>query len=211
MDLRHKPILFLMMTTFFILSSEFTKKRSRWTHWRHNLVFNVYKDINAKRFVAGAAVVKSTQSIKARLKLNYFDIYVNVYAWWILSIVLDLQCMAAWNFSLMFCMNICKTCVIFHRKLCVFFVQFPRQNRLCKTERLHTNRPGKSSPPPCLQFVLELGYFLAVKTSLFIGCFSGPAAMPSVNFRDFWDEVPSRQSQLSVSPGNSEKIDCRSV
>ena len=28
---------------------------------------------------------------------------------------------------------------------------------------------------------------------------SGPATLPSVNFRDFWDEIPSRQSELSVS------------
>ena len=29
--------------------------------------------------------------------------------------------------------------------------------------------------------------------------FAGPATLPSVNFRDFRDEVPSRQSELSVS------------
>lgn len=41
--------------------------------------------------------------------------------------------------------------------------------------------------------------YIFLNCPLFSSCPTGPATLPSVNFRDFWDKVPSRQSELSVS------------
>lgn len=80
-------------------------------------------------------------------------------------------------------------------------LQFPGQNRLCKTERLHTNGPGQF-----LCFTHSLSVLKKYNhcpehhlSPSLLPCFTGPVTLPSVNFRDFRDEVPSRQSELSVS------------
>lgn len=77
-------------------------------------------------------------------------------------------------------------------------LQFPGQNWLCKTERLHANGPGHCTVLNPLVSKLLLLRFTETDTSS-CPCPTGPATLPSVNFRDFRDEVPSRQSELSVS------------